>query len=33
MSFTCNRGYKTLSTGVLKKTYPGEKEENLGMQA
>ena len=33
LSFTCNRGSKTLSTGVLDKTYLAEKEEKLGMQA
>jgi len=32
LCLTYNRGYKTLSTGVLNKTYPAEKE-NLGMQA
>ena len=33
LCLTYNRGYKTLSTGVINKTYPTEKEENLGMQA
>ena len=32
LSFTCNRGYKTLSTGVLNKTYLAGKEEKIGMQ-
>jgi len=32
LNITCNRGYKTLSTGVLNKTYPAQKEKNLGMQ-
>ena len=33
LCLTSNKGYKTLSTGVLNKTYPTKKEENLGMQA
>ena len=33
LNITCNRGYETLSTGVLNKTYLVEKEEKLGMQA
>jgi len=33
LSLTCNRGYKTLSTGVFNKSYPTEKEENLGMSS
>jgi hypothetical protein len=33
LNITCNRGYKTLSSGLLNKTYPTGKDENLGMQA